>query len=126
MAVSESTPPASPISRERAKDIKRLSVISAARRVRLLSRVELTELTGLSPATLTPLVRDLIAEGYLIERGPGESRTGRPRAMLAFNPRAELVAAAQAAARWSAHGRGTGRVEQCWVEVTARSAGAGA
>lgn len=73
--------------------IKRQSVISAARQVRLLSRAELTKLTGLSPATLTPLVRDLIAEGYLIERGPGTSRAGRPRAMLEFNPRAELVAA---------------------------------
>ncbi|GGL98392.1 transcriptional regulator [Micromonospora yangpuensis] len=81
------------MSRERAKEIKRLSVISTARQVRLLSRAELTELTGLSPATLTPLVRELIAEGYLIERGPGTSRAGRPRAMLEFNPRAELVAA---------------------------------
>lgn len=87
------TPPTSPVSRERAKEIKRLSVISTARQVRLLSRAELTELTGLSPATLTPLVRELIAEGYLIERGPGTSRAGRPRAMLEFNPRAELVAA---------------------------------
>ena len=87
------TPPTSPVSRERSKEIKRLSVISTARQVRLLSRAELTELTGLSPATLTPLVRELIAEGYLIERGPGASRTGRPRAMLEFNPRAELVAA---------------------------------
>ncbi|WP_422755135.1 ROK family protein [Micromonospora sp. WMMD708] len=81
------------MSRERSKEIKRLSVISTARQVRVLSRAELTELTGLSPATLTPLVRDLIAEGYLIERGPGTSRAGRPRAMLEFNPRAELVAA---------------------------------
>ncbi|WFE36100.1 ROK family protein [Micromonospora sp. WMMD975] len=87
------TPPTSPVSRERSKEIKRSSVISAARSARVLSRAELTELTGLSPATLTPLVRDLIAEGYLIERGPGASRAGRPRAMLEFNPRAELVAA---------------------------------
>ncbi|WP_329101023.1 ROK family protein [Micromonospora sp. NBC_01699] len=87
------TPPVSPISRERSKEIKRSSVISTARQVRVLSRAELTELTGLSPATLTPLVRELIAEGYLIERGPGTSRAGRPRAMLEFNPRAELVAA---------------------------------
>ncbi|TDC46218.1 ROK family protein, partial [Micromonospora sp. KC207] len=87
------TPPTSPVSRERSKEIKRLSVISTARQVRVLSRAELTELTGLSPATLTPLVRELIAEGYLIERGPGTSRAGRPRAMLEFNPRAELVAA---------------------------------
>ncbi|WBC16491.1 ROK family protein [Micromonospora sp. WMMA1998] len=87
------TPPTSPVSRERSKEIKRRSVISAARQARVLSRAELTELTGLSPATLTPLVRDLIAEGYLIERGPGASRAGRPRAILEFNPRAELVAA---------------------------------
>jgi len=85
--------PTSPVSRERAKEIKRTSVISAARQVRVLSRAQLTELTGLSPATLTPLVRELIAEGYLVERGPGASRNGRPRAMLEFNPRAELVAA---------------------------------
>ncbi|WP_089154328.1 ROK family protein [Micromonospora sp. NBS 11-29] len=87
------TPPTSPVSRERSKEIKRSSVISAARSARVLSRAELTELTGLSPATLTPLVRDLVAEGYLIERGPGASRAGRPRAILEFNPRAELVAA---------------------------------
>ncbi|MEV0393844.1 ROK family protein [Polymorphospora rubra] len=81
------------MSRERAREIKRMSVISTARQVRVLSRAELTELTGLSPATLTPLVRELIAEGYLVERGTAASRSGRPRTMLEFNPRAELVAA---------------------------------
>jgi predicted NBD/HSP70 family sugar kinase len=85
--------PTSPVSRERSREIKRLSVISAAREARLLSRVDLAELTGLPAATLTALVRELIAEGYLIERGPGANTTGRPRAMLEFNPRAELVAA---------------------------------
>ncbi|MEV0132698.1 ROK family protein [Dactylosporangium sp. NPDC050688] len=85
--------PISPVSRERSREIKRQSVISAAREARVLSRVDLAELTGLPAATLTALVRDLIAEGYLIERGPGGNTTGRPRAMLEFNPRAELVAA---------------------------------
>ncbi|UWP85229.1 ROK family protein [Dactylosporangium fulvum] len=85
--------PTSPVSRERSREIKRQSVISAAREARVLSRVDLAELTGLPAATLTALVRDLIAEGYLIERGPGANTTGRPRAMLEFNPRAELVAA---------------------------------
>ncbi len=85
--------PTSPVSRERSREIKRQSVIAAARGAHLLSRADLAELTGLPPATLTALVRDLIAEGYLIERGPGAATTGRPRAMLEFNPRAELVAA---------------------------------
>lgn len=85
--------PTSPVSRERSREIKRLSVISAARQARLLSRVDLAETTGLPAATVTALVRELIAEGYLIERGPGAPTNGRPREMLEFNPRAELVAA---------------------------------
>lgn len=91
IAVEKTT--TSPVSRERSREIKRQSVISAAREARLISRVDLAELTGLPPATLTSLVRKLIDEGYLIERGPGTSTNGRPRAMLEFNPRAELVAA---------------------------------
>lgn len=86
-------PPASPVRRERSREIKRSAVISAARQTRLLSRSQLTRLTGLSAATLTPLVRELIAEGYLLERGAEASKPGRPREMLEFNPRAELVAA---------------------------------
>ncbi|MFJ5664133.1 ROK family transcriptional regulator [Micromonospora chalcea] len=85
--------PTSPVSRERSREIKRLSVILAARQARRLSRVDLAEMTGLSAATVTALVRELVAEGYLIERGPGAPTTGRPREMLEFNPRAELVAA---------------------------------
>lgn len=93
MVIALEKTPTSPVSRERSREIKRLSVISAAREARLLSRGDLVELTGLPPGTLTALVRELIAEGYLIERGPGVNTTGRPRAMLEFNPRAELVAA---------------------------------
>ncbi|MBQ1069922.1 winged helix-turn-helix transcriptional regulator, partial [Micromonospora sp. D75] len=71
--------PTSPVSRERSREIKRLSVILAARQARRLSRVDLAEMTGLSAATVTALVRELVAEGYLIERGPGAPTTGRPR-----------------------------------------------
>lgn len=90
---SPSTLPESPIRRARSREIKRSAVISAARQARVLSRSHLTELTGLSPATLTPLVRELLAEGYLVTRGADPSGTGRPREMLEFNPRAELVVA---------------------------------
>lgn len=73
--------------------MKRAAVLSVARSQSRLSRVELAEATGLSQATLTSLVRDLIAEGYLVENGVEPSRTGRPRTILEFVPRVELVAA---------------------------------
>lgn len=66
--------------------------VGFARRRGVFSRVELAEATGLSPATVTRLVRELIADGYLAEAGPAPSRGGRPQTMLAFRPEAELVA----------------------------------
>lgn len=83
----------SPVGRERSREVKRATVLSVARSARTLSRVELSERTGLSAATLTPLVRELIAEGYLVEKGVAANRIGRPRSMLEFDPRVELVAA---------------------------------
>ncbi|MEE3921301.1 ROK family transcriptional regulator [Micromonospora sp. BRA006-A] len=62
-------------------------MILAARQARRLSRVDLAEMTGLSAATVTALVRELVAEGYLIERGPGAPTTGRPREMSSSTPR---------------------------------------
>lgn len=83
----------SPVGRERSREVKRAAVLSVARSARTLSRVELSEATGLSAATLTPLVRELIAEGYLVEKGVAANRIGRPRSLLEFDPRVELVAA---------------------------------
>src|SRR3984957_20705600 len=50
------------------------------------SRHELSAATGLSPAFVTNVVRELIDEGIVIETGLEESDGGRPRAILGMNP----------------------------------------
>ena len=50
------------------------------------SRHELSTATGLSAASVTNVIRELIDEGVVIETGLAESDGGRPRAMLGMNP----------------------------------------
>lgn len=50
------------------------------------SRQELSGATGLSPASVSNVVRDLIAEGIVVEAGSIESDGGRPSALLRVNP----------------------------------------
>ena len=50
------------------------------------SRLELSEATGLSSASVSNVVRDLITEGIVVEAGSIESDGGRPRALLQVNP----------------------------------------
>ncbi len=50
------------------------------------SRPELSAATGLSAASVTNVIRELIDEGVVLETGLAESDGGRPRAMLGMNP----------------------------------------
>jgi predicted NBD/HSP70 family sugar kinase len=50
------------------------------------SRHELSAATGLSAASVTNVIRELIDEGIVVETGLAESVGGRPRAMLGMNP----------------------------------------
>src|ERR1700749_4068891 len=50
------------------------------------SRYHLGAVTGLSAASVTNVIRELIDEGIVIETGLAESGGGRPRAMLGMNP----------------------------------------
>jgi predicted NBD/HSP70 family sugar kinase len=50
------------------------------------SRPELSEATGLSPASVSNVVRELIAEGIVVEAGSVDSDGGRPRVLLQINP----------------------------------------
>ena len=52
----------------------------------LHSRQELSEATGLSPASVSNVVRELIHEGIVVEAGSVDSDGGRPRVLLQINP----------------------------------------
>ena len=49
------------------------------------SRLELSQSTGLSTATVTNVVAELLAEGNVTEAGTEESQGGRPRTILTIN-----------------------------------------
>lgn len=49
------------------------------------SRIELVRETGLTPASITHLVRDLLADGLVREVGQAESTGGKPRTLLRLN-----------------------------------------
>jgi predicted NBD/HSP70 family sugar kinase len=50
------------------------------------SRQELSDATGLSPASVSNVTRELIHEGIVVEAGSVDSDGGRPRALLQINP----------------------------------------
>ena len=50
------------------------------------SRHELSAATGLSAASVTNVIRELLDEGIVVETGVAESDGGRPRTMLGMNP----------------------------------------
>jgi glucokinase len=57
-----------------------------------ISRVDLANLLGLNPATITRITRDLIEEGLVKEEGEGENKgAGRKPVLLHFNHGARLV-----------------------------------
>lgn len=51
-----------------------------------VSRVEISQITTLSVATITHLLAELIQEGIVIETGLADSEGGRPRTLLGINP----------------------------------------
>lgn len=55
-----------------------------------ISRVQLAELTGLTQATISTLVRELLAEGLVSETGRDVSTGGKPRTRLEINPASRL------------------------------------
>jgi len=63
-----------------------------ARQARVFSRMQISEETGLSPSTVTHVVRRLIDEGHLAEAGTVKASGGRPQALLEFRPESEVVA----------------------------------
>ena len=68
------------------KESNRRLILQTIRARQRISRRDLAVLTGLTPASVTNLVRELHAEGYLVEAGRGESRNGPRPIFLEVNP----------------------------------------
>jgi glucokinase-like ROK family protein len=60
-----------------------------------LSRAEAASSTGLTRPTISSVVAELAAQGWVEERGVGESTGGRPPLMLQFRPQARWVIGAE-------------------------------
>ncbi|GLY30899.1 ROK family transcriptional regulator [Kineosporia sp. NBRC 101731] len=65
-----------------------------------ISRVELAEITGLTPAAITHAVRSLLDDGLVQESGQRERTGGKPRVMLTISPRARCAVGVQLGADW--------------------------
>ena len=61
-------------------------LLNIVRRTGMLSRTQLTEISGLSVGAVSQLVNDLLSEGWLLEIGEGEYTGGRRQMMLRLNP----------------------------------------
>jgi predicted NBD/HSP70 family sugar kinase len=64
------------------KFINRALIFRAIRDAKKISRAQLAEMTGLNPATITHITRDLLHQGLIEEAGQGESRGGRRSSLL--------------------------------------------
>ncbi|GER90091.1 sugar kinase [Dictyobacter vulcani] len=65
--------------------INRSTVLQAIYRAGAISRLQLSQCCGLSVATITNVVAELLAEGILLEAGLEASDGGRPRRLLELN-----------------------------------------
>ncbi|MGW7685487.1 ROK family transcriptional regulator [Kribbella sp. NPDC054772] len=100
----------------------RALIVDSIRSAGTLSRVELTQITGLTAPSVTALVRRLIDDGLVAEAGRGTSTGGKPRTMLQIRAAARYVVgvhlsndsltyvlvdyAGSVVARWRRHGPG--------------------
>ena len=67
-------------------DMTRTAVLAVLARQGPLSRAEVAERLGLSPATVTSVTRRLLADGMVSEGGPRTPPTGRPSIPVALVP----------------------------------------
>jgi N-acetylglucosamine repressor len=70
------------------KRMNRMTVLNAVRERPYVGRAEIADITGISRASVTYLVGELVEEGWLVEHEKGETTQsgGRPPILLQFNP----------------------------------------
>lgn len=64
----------------------RAAILNTVRQHGIISRVDVSRLTGLSVGAVTGLTRELIQDGLIYEKQEGDSRGGRPPILLSLQP----------------------------------------
>ncbi|APC07504.1 ROK family transcriptional regulator [Neomoorella thermoacetica] len=80
---------------QRIKKLNRIGILNIIREHNTISRQQLATLTGLTPAAISGIVRDLVASGYVKEIGLGKSSGGRRPVKLQFNPDCGFILGAE-------------------------------
>lgn len=78
-------------------DMTRTAVLALLARHGPLSRAEIAERLELSPATVTTIMRKLLADGLVTEGGPRTAQAGRPSIPVALVPEAAYAIGVQVA-----------------------------
>ncbi len=73
------------------KKMNRMAVLNIIKEQDFVSRQKLAEITGLTPPTITGIVRELLVRGFVKEEGLGKSSGGRKPVKLKFNRLAGFV-----------------------------------
>jgi predicted NBD/HSP70 family sugar kinase len=69
------------------------AVLQCVYRERVVSRAAISRLTGLTRATISDLVGQLVRDGLVKELGPGTSSGGKPPTLLALDPGSRQIVA---------------------------------
>jgi len=85
--------------RQLIRAINRSTVLNIVKADGPISRTEIGRLSGLSPATVSEITADLIAEGLIYEKAAGDSTGGRPPILLALSHDAAYVVGLKLAER---------------------------
>ncbi len=80
-----------PAKRQLSRAINRSTILNIVKDDEPLSRTKIGRLSGLSPATISEITADLIAEGLIYEKAAGDSTGGRPPILLALKHDAAYV-----------------------------------
>lgn len=73
------------------KQLNISAILEVLRIKRRISRAEIAQITGLTPASVTNITKELMKSGFVQETGIGESSGGRPPVILELNPDAGYV-----------------------------------
>src|SRR4029078_6170141 len=72
----------------RSSEDTRSAILDLVRSSGTVSRVELAQLSGLTPSSITRIVKSLIDERLVIETGFGDSTGGKRPSLIELNPKA--------------------------------------